>query len=215
MEYRTCLCILFFGTTGYRQTATIAARMGKFVEVFVIFVLVVIILSYLRQVYNEVEYVRSDVDGREYLMRHLPDRKQAADLLARVNKKLNKLVQHIAAKFPDNPAAVQLYNNYNPDSISEGGVEVGYTSYSVNKGEKIVLCIRQRDNSLVDENVVMYVAVHELGHLATNEVGHTDKFWENFKWILEEAIAIGLYKHVDYEKNPQRYCGITISSSIV
>jgi hypothetical protein len=189
--------------------------MGRFVEVLIFFVLVVIILSYLRSVYSEVEYVRSGVDGREYLMRHLPDRRQAADLIARVNQKLNKLVQHLAAKYPDSPVATQLYDNYDPGALSEGGAEVGYTSYSVNKGEKIVLCVRQRNNALVDENTVMYVAVHELGHLATNEVGHTPLFWKNFKWILEEAIAIGLYRRVDYEKNPQKYCGITISSSVV
>lgn len=186
-----------------------------FARIFVVFVIVVIIVGYLRSVYGEVEYVRSNVDGREYLMRQLPNKQEAADLLARVNLKLNKLIQHLAAKYPTKQMVQQLYQNYNPDALSEGGVELGYTSYSVNKGEKIVLCLRQRDHTLVDENVIMYVAIHELGHLATHEVGHTKLFWDNFKWILGEAIAIGIYKKVDFDNNPQKYCGINITSSVI
>jgi predicted metal-dependent hydrolase len=62
---------------------------------------------------------------------------------------------------------------------------------------------------------LMYVAVHELGHLMTKDVGHTAGFWSNFKRILTHAIEMGLYERIDYAKKPQRYCGITISNSIV
>eukprot|EP00798_Chlamydomonas_sp_ICE-L_P010921 gene10921-biopygen10999 len=189
--------------------------MGRFAEIFAVFVIVIIIVGYLRGFYSEVVFVSSDVDGREYLMRRLPDRQRAADLLARINAKLNKLVQHLVAKFPRNPVVRQLYDNYDPDALSEGGAELGYTSYSVNKGEKIVLCLRQRDHAIVEENILMYVAIHELAHLATDEVGHTPKFWANFKWILGEAMSIGLYTKVDFDSEPQKYCGINITSSIV
>eukprot|EP00798_Chlamydomonas_sp_ICE-L_P030008 gene30008-biopygen11769 len=172
-------------------------------------------IGYLRGFYSEVVFVSSDVDGREYLMRRLPDRQNAANLMARINSNLNKLVQHLVAKYPKNLVVRQLYDNYNPDALSEGGAELGYTSYSVNKGEKIVLCLRQRDHELVEENILMYVAIHELGHLATDEVGHTPKFWSNFKWILGEAMSIGLYTKVDFDNEPQKYCGINITSSIV
>eukprot|EP00798_Chlamydomonas_sp_ICE-L_P024991 gene24991-biopygen19422 len=172
-------------------------------------------IGYLRGFYSEVLFVSSDVDGREYLMRRLPDRQNAANLMARINTNLNKLIQHLVAKYPKNTVVRQLYDNYNPDALSEGGAELGYTSYSVNKGEKIVLCLRQRDHQLVEENILMYVAIHELGHLATDEVGHTPKFWSNFKWILGEAMSIGLYTKVDFDNEPQKYCGINITSSIV
>eukprot|EP00798_Chlamydomonas_sp_ICE-L_P011503 gene11503-biopygen15670 len=172
-------------------------------------------IGYLRGFYSEVVFVSSDVDGREYLMRRLPGRQNAANLMARINSNLNKLVQHHVAKYPKNPVVRQLYDNYNPDALSEGGAELGYTSYSVNKGEKIVLCLRQRDHELVEENILMYVVIHDLGHLATDEVGHTPKFWSNFKWILGEAMSIGLYTKVDFDNEPQKYCGINITSSIV
>jgi WLM domain len=66
-------------------------------------------------------------------------------------------------------------------------MENGYTSYSVNKGEKIVMCVRQKDNSLVPKNVVMYVGIHELSHIMTSDIGHTPEFWDNFKFLLAKG----------------------------
>jgi hypothetical protein len=187
----------------------------NYAEVFAICVLAVIILLYIKNYYGEVEYVTARSDGRRYLVRKLRNRQAAADMLASLNAQLTRLVHHMAAKHPDDADVQRLFENYNPDDISEGGAEIGYTSYSVNKGEKLVLCIRQKDNTFVDENTVMYVAVHELGHLMTDEIGHTDKFWANFRWLLKEAIQVGLYKRVDFALAPRKYCGITISSSVI
>ena len=186
-----------------------------FTDAFVVAVLAAIILMYVRRHYGEVEYVRSSVDGREYLVRKLPDSARAADLLAELNARLQRLVQHMAAKYPGDAAVRRLYDNYDPDALSEGGTEAGYTSYSVNKGEKIVLCLRQRDDSFVDANVLMYVAVHELGHLMSASVGHNEEFWGSFRRVLEEAVAIGEYTKVDFASDPHSYCGISITSSVI
>lgn len=194
----------------------------SFVDIFVIIILLLVLVLYLRKQYNEVEYVKSNYDGRTYLVRKLPDRQQASDLLARVNERLQLLVNHLVAKYgtDDNGSLGKslqtLYQKYNPDAISEGGNEHGYTSYSINKGEKIVLCIRQKNtNAFVDINVIVYVAVHELAHIMTTEIGHTPLFWSNFKKILSEAIEIGIYQKQDFANAPQEYCGIRITSSVV
>ena len=213
------------GKTGAsRHTAgTAAAAAGgvfssslTLLDVFVLVVLVAILLTYLRRHYGEVEFVKSSVDGRKYLVRKLDDKKKAADVLARVNVELTRLVEHMTDKYgTSDPRIRMLRANFNPDNVSEGGLEHGYTSYSINKGEKIVLCIRQNDNTFVSPNVLLYVSIHELAHLATKNVGHTASFWKNFKWLLNEAIAIGIYERTDYAENPQRYCGIRITSSVI
>lgn len=185
------------------------------VEVFVIFIMAVILVMYIKSHYGEVGFVKSKLDQREYLVRQLPDKQQAADYLADINRDLVKLCRHMMAKYPNNKDVQQLYRNFNPEAVSEGSLESGYTSYSVNKGEKIILCIRQRDRSFVDKNVVMYVAIHELGHLMTPEIGHTDSFWNNFRFLLDEAIQIGIYKKADFKHAPQDYCGIKITSSVI
>ena len=191
-------------------------------EVFVVFVMTVILVMYIRNHYGEVEYVTSKVDGRTYLVRKLPDKQRAADALAALNKDLLFLVLHVKAKYGDSKQdpqrasdANRLFSNYNPDALSEGGPENGYTSFSINKGERIVMCLRQADKTFVDKNVLVYVAVHELGHLATSQTGHTPMFWENFRWLLREAIEIGIYDKIDFEKDPRQYCGMTITSSVL
>lgn len=186
-----------------------------FAEIFVVFVMCVILIMYLMNHYGEVEYVKSTTDNKEYLVRNLDDKQEAANLLAALTKDLQHLARHMMAKYPDNLDAVRLYKNFNTSSISEGSVDSGYTSYSVNKGEKIILCIRQKDKSFVDKNTIMYVAIHELGHLMTSEIGHTQSFWDNFKFLLNESIEIGIYKKTDYAGSPKDYCGIKITNSIV
>lgn len=189
--------------------------MISFTEFFVLFIMTVILIMYIQNHYGEVEYVKSNVDGRMYLVQKLNDKQAAADYLGSVNESLLRLVRHMISKYPENADAQRLFKNYNPDSISEGSIESGYTSYSVNKGEKIILCIRQRDKSFVDKNIILYVAIHELAHLMTSDIGHTTTFWENFKFLLKEAIFLKIYKKVDFNDKPQDYCGIKITNSII
>jgi hypothetical protein len=186
------------------------------VETFIVLVVVLIVASYIRQYYGEVEIVRSKTDGRRYIVRKLPDRQEAAEVMARINQRLIKVVSHMERKYPKDPDVQRLVRNFNPDALSEGGMEVGFTSYSVNKGEKIVLCIRQSStDAFVDENVLTYVALHELAHLMTEEVGHPKPFWTNFKRIASQAVAIGVYHKADFQAQPQAYCGIEIKSSVI
>lgn len=175
----------------------------------------IIVIMFIQNHFGEVQYVKSTVDNRAYLVRKLPNNQKAANYLANVNAKLTHLVKHMMAKYPGNQDVLQLYNNYNPNAISEGSYESGYTSYTVNKGEKLILCIRQKDQSFVDENTILYIAIHELAHIMTLEVGHTAKFWDNFRLLLKEAIDIKMYYKVDFHKAPQDYCGIKITSSII
>lgn len=187
----------------------------QLVDIFIICIITVLLIFFIKNHYGEVEYVKSSIDDRYYLVRKFSDSQEAADYLAIINKKLIKLVRHMMAKYENSADVLQLYRNYNPDAISEGSVDSGYTSYSFNKGEKLILCIRQTDRQFVDKNVVMYVAIHELGHIMTKEIGHTDDFWKNFKFLLEEAIQLGVYEKVDFSDEPHDYCGIKISNSII
>ena len=186
-----------------------------------IFILLILVIFHLKNAYySEVEIVYSKIDGRGYIVKSLPNKKRAADLLAQMNRRLIILVEHMQKnkdqKFNKNDVD-RLANNFDPNTISEGTDKSNYTSYSINKGEKIVFCIRSRDSKqkLIDLNTLMYVAVHELGHLMTEEIGHPPEFWKNFKILLKEAIQLGLYTKVDYSNSPVKYCGINIKSSVL
>lgn len=164
---------------------------------------------------GKLEMVKSTVDQHEYLVQSLPDKQEAADLLANIRKSLDTLTTHLSKMAPDDERTKRILENFRSDRISEGVENTKYTSYSVNKGEKIVFCLRARDASkkLMDLNTMMFVALHEIGHVASTEIGHTQQFWDNFRWILEEAIQIGVYKEQDFKTKPVPYCGIMITDS--
>lgn len=109
--------------------------------------------------------------------------------------------------------------NYNPDHIFENSPKdiTGDTSYTINKGDTIALCLRHKNSDKkyrIDElNTLMFVDLHELSHIATTAEDHPPEFWRTFKFVLEEAEEIGIYEIVDYSRAPVRYCGIEITSS--
>lgn len=174
-----------------------------------------LIAMYLANRWREVQYVTSDVDNRIYLVRKKDDAFEAANILARLNEKVQRLITRLMEKYPDDERVLLLDQRYNPEALSEGTNDTGYTSYSINKGEKIIMCLRSRDASatLEDENTLVYVLVHELAHLATTEIGHTKTFWKNFRFFIKESVALGIYEDTDYSSKPVNYCGIEINSS--
>ena len=170
---------------------------------------------YIINMYNEKDLVKitSSVDNKKYTVQIKEDSKEAADLIAKIKQRIITLIGHMENTFGISDERVaNLKNNFRPDRLKEGVDTPGYTSYSVNKGEQIVLCLRNKD-SLVDINTMMFVVLHEMAHLASVSIGHTEEFWNNFRWILEESINIGIYVKQDFEKKSVEYCGMDITSS--
>jgi hypothetical protein len=163
----------------------------------------------------EMAHVKSTVDNESYLVRNLPDKQEAADRLARTRGKLLRLMTVLKQKHTDKPLVAQILRNFDaaPSRFSESTPDASYTSYSVNKGEKVYMCLRQRNEreELVDENVITFVALHEMSHIGTHEIGHTPLFWNNFAWLLQRAEEIQIYQYTDFSSHPVEYCGIHIT----
>jgi hypothetical protein len=157
----------------------------------------------------------SNVDGKTYCVRERNKLELAADRLAGVNEKMNKLVQHCHEKYPTRENIIRLKKGYNPKKIMETLPTSEYTAYSQNKGEKMAFCLNteKTGDKLIDPNTLTFVAIHELSHIATKSIGHKEEFWDNFKFLLTEASQIGIYTLVDYKKKPARYCGTNINDS--
>jgi hypothetical protein len=47
----------------------------------------------------------------------------------------------------------------------------------------------------------------------TKSIGHTEEFWNNFKFVLECGKKSGEYKPMDYKKKPKEYCGMKITDN--
>ena len=162
--------------------------------------------------------VTSSVDGRTYKVRDMPDKQEAANLMASVRLKIVKLYGELKEKFPDKPQIRQWVRNFSPDPnrFEEATPDAEHTSYSVNKGEKVHLCLRQREGpneTLVNENIMVFVSLHEMAHVITPSLGHGPDFWNNFAWLLKQAEERGIYHYQDFKAHPVAYCGLNITDS--
>jgi hypothetical protein len=158
-------------------------------------------------------------DGREYEMQNLPDKESAVALMAKIHSNLAKLYHQYKEEpaLAADPPVARFLERFSPDVFVENDMASKDTSYSENKGQKIVVCLRDKTKApkypLVDENTVMFVILHEMAHLMTDTIGHTAEFWANFKRILGDAVKIGIYTPVNYARKPTPYCGMTITDS--
>jgi predicted metal-dependent hydrolase len=178
------------------------------IGLFIIF----IFLLYQYHYNSKIESVVSNIDNRQYEVQVKEDAQEAADLIAKIREKLVLLVTHLIKTYPNDDRISRFKSNFNPDRLKEGIDDPKYTSYSINKGEQIVLCLRT-NNKLMDLNTMMFVVLHEMAHVCSISIGHTEEFWVNFKWILEESINIGIYKKQDFRLKNVEYCGMTITDS--
>ena len=104
------------------------------------------------------------------------------------------------------PKLYQLRNHLNDlhPVIHDVSLSGGNKSYTINK-KKVHLCLYDEENKYYDDNMLIYVLIHELAHCITNSIGHTEEFHENFDMLLKRAEDMGLY---DSSIPPiDNYCG--------
>jgi hypothetical protein len=159
----------------------------------------------------------STLDGRAYRVQDLPDKQDAANRLSQVRTGLDKILHEYRQPeyFHDEPTQL-LVERLKIDHLMENDIASQYTSYSENKGERIVLCLRDKTAEpyqLIDINTIMFVTLHEMAHLMTVSSGHTQEFWTNFRRLLQDAMKAGVYTQVNYSRTPVEYCGMMITDS--
>ena len=183
--------------------------MNEIIFIIVVITTLMILFLYYEHQYSELTKIKSTIDNREYLVRNRDDKQAAADILATIVKNINILISYSK----ENKVFTRLIKKYNMDNISESLSSSKYTSYSVNKGEKIVFCIRHKDQSFVNLNTLMFVAIHEMAHLESKTIGHNKEFWDNMTEMLKVSIKLGIYQYQDYKVEPVKYCGITVTAT--
>lgn len=183
--------------------------------VMLFFVLGFIIKMYFDSDSYNLRCIISGVDGNQYCVRERAKLELVADLLARVTTKLKDLVDFTKKRFPERDNVRRMVENFNPQRIQETLPTSVHTAYSENKGEKMAFCVTKEKNGskLIDENTLTFVAIHELAHIATKSIGHKAEFWNNFKFLLENAKEMGIYDPHDYKKKPKKYCGMMITDN--
>jgi hypothetical protein len=191
-------------------------RTDIFFYAFVGLVIIVIVRMYMKSDMANLKCVISGIDGNKYCVRDRSKLEEAANLLATVSTKCRTMVDYMAEKHPDDPRSILLSKNFNPSRFVETLPTSELKAYSENKGEKVAFCLNKKNennNELIDLSTLTFVALHELSHLMTESVGHNQDFWENFKFLLENAKEAGIYEPVDYKKKPTEYCSMDITDN--
>ena len=189
--------------------------MNTFGYIIIGFVLIITVKIYFESEAFNLKCIISTVDGNKYCVREREKMQLVADMLANTTVKLKSFVDKMGNKYPDRKNVTRLVKNFNPKKIYETLPTSVYTAYSENKGEKLAFCTTttKEGNKLIDENTLMFVALHELSHIMTESTGHTTEFWQNFKFLLENAVEFNIYEPINYKKNPKDYCGMQITDN--
>lgn len=165
----------------------------------------------------QLKCVVSHLDGNKYCVRERDKLKESVDLLAQATENCRQLVEYVGKNHGDRLDVQRLVKNFNPKKIQETLPTSSYTAYSENKGEKIAFCLNTEKkgdiNHLIDLHTLTFVAIHELSHVMTESVGHKSEFWENFKFLLQNAKEAGIHEPVDYSKKPKEYCSQKITDN--
>lgn len=163
------------------------------------------------------QYLKFEVDNDTYqIEKYSPAPSESLHTLVNIRKSLSKLVRYLLKKYPNHKLINRMDHRFKDTVLREANPngDSSQTSYTINKGDTMVVCLRTNDNKVVNFNTLMYVAIHELAHIYSSSYHHNDEFWSNMKFLIDEAIDLGVYKPVNYYKNPVRYCGMTIASNI-
>lgn len=185
------------------------------------------------------EKIFSPVDGISYpVVSYYDDKEQAANVIAQINLFTIDLLRTLKRVYIDtnlddflskrgySEKAVKEYRKgseitqrllygYNTFSLRENEPEsLNKTSYTENKGQTIALCIREKEsgqNRIQDIDSVKFVMLHELAHIATPEIDHSQSYWNNFRFLLEFTKKYNLYNPRDYFTNSVKYCGLHVN----
>ena len=186
-----------------------------FFYIFLAFILLFCLRIYYESDAFNLKCIIASKDGNRYCVRERVKLELAANLLASVTEKCKKMVSYMKEKHADDDRVKRLVEGFNPKRVSETLPTSELTAYSENKGEKLAFCLNttKEGNKLIDINTLTFVALHELSHIMTESVGHKQDFWQNFKFMLQNAKEAGIYYPIDYKKEPQQYCGMTINDN--
>lgn len=185
----------------------------------IIIIFTIIIYYYFNS--SEVIYIKHSASNKSYLVRNMNDKIDAVNMLDNIEKNLKKLIKILTVeKETINNTEMYKYimtidNKIHDVEIQESMPNSSYTSYSVNKGELLVFCIRSKETFKIhDLNELLYVAIHEIAHIGCPEVGHTDLFFKINKYLINKAIQYNIYKYIDYRLFNKEYCGMQLTINI-
>ena len=161
--------------------------------------------------------IESQLNSNKYKVQDRFDKKIAADKMAEINKTIRSIQKVLVHSHPNDKRVIRMNKRLNNTKLQETINKPDESSYTINKGEIISFCLRNKDHEKreTDEfhnhNVLVFVLIHELAHVMSIKEGHGTEFMDNFRFILRESVKNNIYYPVDYSKMPMNYCGVDVT----
>jgi hypothetical protein len=187
------------------------------VIVFIIFVLFFTIIISIINEHSELflEYRVATHNNKTYgIQEEFNESHKALELLAKLHEEMDKFVHDLSKIYPNDERIHRLVQGMKSIKIEEAPNDDG-SSYTINKGELMALCLREKkgNHPFHDYNTLQFVMIHEMAHITSVSEGHNQEFINNFKFLLREANTLGYYEPVNYSKSPVNYCGIKVTNN--
>lgn len=134
-------------------------------------------------------------------------------IIRKLKRHFDSFVKRLSLKHTNDERVIRLNSRYSNTKLFESE---SHETYTINKGEKVVMCLRDysREKQLHNDfNLLVFVGLHELGHIMSVTVDHEQEFWDNFKFLLREAAEMDMYEPIDYSFDPVNYCAMTINDN--
>lgn len=179
---------------------------------FVILIVLVIIFFCNRNYESFTKYETSNND-QEYLVQDFTDSKTVANKFSKIEKTINKFVNILIKKHPNDKRVIRLKNNLKNTKYEESSFNDDTSSFTINKGELISICVRHQNDrkKFHNMNTMMFVILHELAHVMSVSIGHGKEFMDNFRFLLKESKESNIYIPVDYSIDNMTYCGVKVT----
>ena len=187
--------------------------------IYLLFLLFIIYI-YLTINKDESIYVYNDNDNI-MIVRNLDDKQVAIDTIKKLRFDIINLIDNIIIEedIQQNEFYNYIYlikNRITSMKMNEADAKNKHTSYTINKGDEMVVCLRSKKNQAIHEyNELLYVVIHEVAHIGCPEIGHTKLFKKINQFLLNKAIQYELYRYINYEEEPMEYCGIELNTNVI
>jgi len=185
---------------------------------FFLIICITILIFFIKLIYEPFKIISviSTYDQKEYQVQDtFNDPHEAANHIANLRHRIENFLDFLKDKYQDDKRVKRLITKFDPNVIRETEDEENSTSFTINKGEEIHLCLRSKDGErdLHDLNLLTFVVIHELAHIMSLTLGHNQEFKDNFKFLLQNATEAKIYYPIDYSEQPNKYCGLTVKNN--
>jgi len=154
--------------------------------------------------------VVSPINNKKYRVLKRENYIDAANTLAVLEDRARMFIIEATAKYPDD-VTLKRIQKYWTGTISE--IPQSETiAYALEKKD-LFMCVRDDNGNIQNTDDLLFVLLHELSHIMNSSYGHDERFWKQFKKVLEMANDLGYLPYENYDQKSVKVCGKTITSN--